>query len=577
MVAANPDYVGGWTIWDAAGFGAMVPDHPKLVQGTNGDGSFSPYAVNHRGGASVQVLDDYNRPGSGDYYLLAHASGRETVLEPYHYDVDGEHHLITSVAVPIIIDGRTVGVVGLDTALDTLSQRYGAMRPYDSGAVAIISNTGLVVASRGADKLGEPAEALSPALAGIKPRIARGEAFRLDEAAADAIEIFVPITVGETATPWSVLVSLPKAALLAPAHSIFLSVVVAGLALLAGLAAVLTLLVRRVITRPASRLAQAVETVTTGNTSVTVPSTDRGDELGVIARAIDLFRHNLIEMATFQRREVESKAAAEDDKHRTMAALADSFESGVRRVVRAVATAAGTLANSADALALNSETGTREAASVALLTAEASDSVDSVTQAAEQLAASIHEINHQINQNSAVMQAATIEVTRIATIAGSLAEAGSRIGGIVQMISGIAGQTNLLALNATIEAARAGEAGKGFAVVAHEVKLLAGNTAKATADISLQVTEMQAITEDVVRAIGEVGQAINRTGDVTRAVSVAVEHQSAATGQISASSNAPPPEPARSRRPLAGYPSGGRSRRGGGRRADRRASADSRQ
>jgi methyl-accepting chemotaxis protein len=539
VVADNPDYVGGWTIWDADGFGKLVPDGGKHVQGSNADGSFSPYAVNHASGTAVQTLDDYLKPGEGDYYRLAHRSGRETVLEPYRYAVDGKTHLITSVAVPIIVDGKTVGVVGLDTSLDALSARFGALHP-DGGAVAILSNGGLLVATQDGMKLGQPAEQLSASLADAKPHIAAGEAFRHDGRSdyigTDAIELYVPTKVGETTTPWSVLVSLPKAVLLAPSRTMAAIVIGAGVLLLAVLAVLVSLFVRALISRPARGLAAAVDRVSTGDTDVTIPSKDRLDELGTLAKALELFRLNLIEVAALQRREVENKAAAEADKRRTLNTLADSFENSVRGVVDAVANAAGDLKTNADALARNSETGVRQASAVAGLTSDASESVAGVASASEELTASIQEISRQIGDGSAAMRAATTEVTRIEDIAGSLAAAASRIGGIVELISGIASQTNLLALNATIEAARAGEAGKGFAVVAHEVKSLAGQTAKATGDISDQIGEMQAITEAVVQAIGTIGEAISRTDAISMAVSAAVEQQAKATREISANS-----------------------------------------
>ncbi len=222
VVAANRDAVGGWAVWDAYGFGAMVPDPAKSVQGSNQDGSFSPYAVNHANGTTVQVLDDYNKPGNGDYYLLAHRSGHETVIEPYKYAVDGITNLVTSIAVPIIVDGMTVGVVGLDTSLDGLSRNFGAMHPYQSGAVAILSTDSHVVASSGAAKLGDPAESLAPSLRNAASRIAAGDSFSLegwsDLIGAEAIEVYVPIKLGETNRSWSVVVSLPKAVLLEPAR-----------------------------------------------------------------------------------------------------------------------------------------------------------------------------------------------------------------------------------------------------------------------------------------------------------------------------------------------------------------------
>ena len=124
--------------------------------------------------------------------------------------------------------------------------------------------------------------------------------------------------------------------------------------------------------------------------------------------------------------------------------------------------------------------------------------------------------------------------TSQATIRG-LADSTARIGDVVRLIDSIAGQTNLLALNATIEAARAGDAGKGFAVVAGEVKALAAQTAKATAEIGAQIETVRAATEDTVAAMNDIGGIIGRMGEVSTAISAAVEEQSVTTREIASS------------------------------------------
>lgn len=532
VVAGNQAYVGGWTVWDRDGFGAMVPDPAMRTQGSGPDGTFSPYAVNHASGLKVERLDDYNNPGAGDYYLVPHASGRESVVEPYHYAYDGADHLITSIAMPIVINGKTVGVLGFDVALEGFSARYGDLHPYGSGFVTILSNAGQTIARHG----GPPAAGTKPepGMRASLPRVQAGESFhqQADPPGAPVIQVFAPVKVGTTDRPWSVMVSLPKTELLRPATDLSAYTAIAALLLLCALTVLVIAIVRSIVTRPAAELAGAVRAVTDGTPIAAIPCLSRTDELGIMAQAVERFRNGQQEIEAFRRREAGSKAAAEAEKRRILDTLADKFESDVRDVVSATERAASALTRNAGTLAGNSAASGDHARRVAGLTGAASESVAGVAAASEQLTASIGGISQRIAEGSAATRAAATEVGRVGEVAGSLAQAAARIDGIVALIRGIAAQTNLLALNATIEAARAGEAGKGFAVVAHEVKSLANQTASATGEIAEQIAGMQAISGTVVEAIGRIETTMTRVDQMTAAIASAMTDQANATGSI---------------------------------------------
>ena len=206
----------------------------------------------------------------------------------------------------------------------------------------------------------------------------------------------------------------------------------------------------------------------------------------------------------------------------------------VKQISTVVSGAAMQMQMTAGSMAQAADSATQQASSVTLAAQAASMNVQTVASAGEELSASIHEIARQVTQSTVISQQAVAETDRTGASIQTLADAAQKIGNVVTLINNIASQTKLLALNATIEAARAGDAGKGFAVVASEVKSLSDQTAKATHEISSQVSAMQSATETSVGAIAGIADTIRKVAEIASAIASAVEEQSAATREISA-------------------------------------------
>ena len=305
----------------------------------------------------------------------------------------------------------------------------------------------------------------------------------------------------------------------------------AGLVLLVTLA--VSMFVTRGITRPLQRMTVTMNDLAGGKLDVEVPGIGRRDEVGEMAKAVEIFKSNAVARQTLEAEQKEAEARGVARRKADMNKMADDFESAVGEIVETVSAASTRLEASAGTLTSTAEHAQELTTTVAAASEEASTNVQSVASATEEMASSINEIGRQVQESARMAGDAVGQARTTNDRVSELSKAAARIGDVVELINTIAGQTNLLALNATIEAARAGEAGRGFAVVASEVKALAEQTAKATGEIGLQVNGIQAATQDSVNAIKEISGTIEKLSEISSAIAAAVEQQGAATQEIS--------------------------------------------
>jgi len=330
---------------------------------------------------------------------------------------------------------------------------------------------------------------------------------------------------------WAVMAEMDMDEVDIPVVEIRNAILIAA-AIIALVVAAIGVFFARSIPRPIANMNAVMGVLAKGDWTANVPSTDRSDEIGAMAAAVEVFKANGIRNEEMIAEAEAQKIQTEKEKREAMLEMASNFEASVGGVVNSVSSASTEMQSSAQALSATAEQTTQQSQAVAAASEEASTNVQTVASASEELSSSISEISRQVSQSTQIASAAVAEVDGANEKVQGLAIAAQKIGEVVALITDIADQTNLLALNATIEAARAGEAGKGFAVVASEVKNLANATAKATEEISAQIGGIQSATEGAVTAIGSIGGTINQINEITSTIAAAVEEQGAATQEI---------------------------------------------
>ena len=540
ILHGQPDFLGVYTGWEPNAFDGRDADFVNQP-GSDASGRFIPYFSRAADGTlALEPLLDYETPGAGDYYLLPKSSRAEQVLNPYSYSVQGKDLLITSLVVPIIIDGRFQGIAGVDLALDHLQQQIDTIAQGVHGGragITLVAHNGTIVASSGRPQLvGKPLSALHEdweadlkTLQAARPHVEEDEGHLMAVA---------PVQFGGKIAPWAIQLTLPMEHIMDQADqaaykgSQAIWAMIGVTLLCIGVGVVFMLFIAGIMVRPIERLKLALSDIADGDGDLTRNLNAAGrDELAALAQVFNRFQdklRDLIRQLAQGGEQVASSANQLTAASMRTAELVQRQQSETDQV----------------ATAMNEMTAT--VAEVALHANQAAEATREADQQTEMGRAAVTRAVEAMHRLSDQMQAATTAMARVS-------EDTNAISAILNVIGEIAGQTNLLALNAAIEAARAGEQGRGFAVVADEVRTLAGRTQNSTHEIQAMIERLQSgtrgavdvmeagrtKTQDGLDAVAEAADAIETTArsvasikDMSIQIASAAEEQSAVAGEI---------------------------------------------
>ena len=512
----NPDFLGVWMIWEPGGLDGR-DDEFKGKPGHLDNGRLAAY-WNRVGGIHLEAVQD---DLSLDFYARPKHERKEIITEPAPLTVGGRSVLMLSVCVPIIVDGKVMGVVGVDFSMDAVDAIAESIRPYDNGYAAVVTASGLFGSHPDKKMLGQSIQGRYPAQ--VVGDIAQGKATHATYVSktlgGDAMLAAKPFKVGRTGQNGYLVVAAPTARILAGvnrARNVSIAVASAFLLLLGGLIFVLA---RKLVVNPINDVVAGLEDISRGEGDLSRRlEIHTGDELGTLSRVFNEFMEKLQEMM----KEISGNVAVLNQSSSALSGVSDEMSQGSVQT----AERANTVAAAAEEMTVNMN-------SVSVAMEQSSMNTDTVATAAQQMSSTIDEIARNTENASQVSQTAVTKVAKSGETMAELGRAADSIGKVVETITDISEQVNLLSLNATIEAARAGEAGKGFAVVANEIKDLANQTSAASLDIKNNIDHIQGSVGDTLKGITEISDVITQIDDTVTTIASAVEEQSAATREIS--------------------------------------------
>ncbi|MDR0568394.1 MAG: methyl-accepting chemotaxis protein [Spirochaetaceae bacterium] len=551
VAEGNPDIIGAGTVWEPDAVDGRDADFAG-TSGSDSTGRFLSYWAYSPGGARLQACTDYETPGLGDYNLIPKRTGKETLIDPYTFEVGGVTYLMTSAASPVKIEGAHRGVAFVDIGVSAIHQRVQNIKPVEGSVAAVYSNNGTVVGHFDGTRVGKnmrdtEAPMSGQYLDGLMQAVKEGKPYAFTNYSPYLKQVMyftaVPIFVGGTGTPWSLLIGIPVATANAPLRrmmALAVPIVIGMCMLIIGAVFV----VSGSISRPLGSMKQSFDFIGDGNFTREL-AIETKDEIGDICRSFnqtqEKIRHLIITIK--ERAESLSEVSGKLSGNMSETAIAVDQITAAIRGVRGLA-----LNQSAGVAETNAAMG-RITGNIDRLNSLVNSQTESVSQssaAVEEMLENIQSVTRTLVKNAAnvaeLISAAEVGRGGLYEVSADIQEVARQSEGLLEIngvMESIAGQTNLLAMNAAIEAAHAGDVGKGFAVVADEIRKLAESSGEQSKTISgvLQkikesIDKITASTNGVMAKFEAIDGGIKTVADQEEHIRGAMEEQTAGSKQV---------------------------------------------
>lgn len=495
ILERNPEFLGVWTCWEANALDGKDAEFAN-TKGHDGSGRYIPYWYRAANKIDMEPLRGYDVQGDGNYYLMAKNSGKETILDPYTYEVDGKEVLITSIVAPIKVDGKILGVAGIDIALSYLVDLVGKIKPFETGYGYIVSNNGTLTAHHKKEILGKDfIERQRPDLQRpIADAIKNGKKYSMFKVAKatgiHSFQVMTPIEIGQTGTPWSFIVSIPTAKALAEAHETMYMSIAIGVVFLLLLILVIYFIAKRIadsMNRVVAGLNDGAEQVASAAGQVSSSSQSLAEGSSEQAAAIEETSSSLEEMSSMTRQNADS------------ARQADALMKEANKVVVQANDSMGKLMNS----------------------------MDEISKASEETSKIIKTIDEIAFQTNLLALNAAVEAARAGEAGAGFAVVADEVRNLAMRAADAARNTAEL-IEGTVK-----KIGDGTNLVTSTNDAF-GKVAESASKVGELVAEIAAASTEQAQGIGQVNTAVTEMDKVTQQNAATAEESASASEEMSA-------------------------------------------